>query len=149
MSKRKDIITSIGAVIVVAIVVFFVARKDLAQRNASAPAAGTSPPTAPAAATSTFVVKYTNKGFEPATLKISGGSTVIFENKSSRIVRPASDPHPAHTAYPETGECNGHAFDSCKPIPPGGQWIFTFEKIGAWRYHNHAQANEDGLVVVE
>ena len=40
-------------------------------------------------------------GFEPSTLTVEKGTTVIFRNDEVRDRWPASDPHPAHDLYPE------------------------------------------------
>jgi len=89
----------------------------------------------------TYVVTYLSSGFSPSTLTIKAGDTVTFKNSCSKDVWPASDPHPTHSDYP--------AFDPGKAIPPGGEWSFTFTKVGTWGYHNHLQPGQIGTIIVQ
>lgn len=102
-------------------------------------------PQVPAAVT----VAYTDAGFSPATVTVANGGTVTFQNNSSRAFRPASDPHPAHSGYPEPGTCNGHSFDPCGAVPVGAMWSFTFHASGTWGYHDHMNSGKKGMVVVK
>lgn len=87
------------------------------------------------------VVKFTDNGFEPATLTVSSGDTVKFENDSSDDFWPASNVHPTHLLYP--------GFDAKKPVLPGDSYSFTFEKKGKWGYHNHLTPDVQGTIVVK
>ena len=87
------------------------------------------------------VVKITDDGFEPATLTVSSGDTVTFENDSSDDSWPASDVHPTHQDYP--------GFDAKKPLLPGDSYSFTFTKTGTWGYHNHLEPDVKGTIVVQ
>ncbi|WP_428117763.1 cupredoxin domain-containing protein [Candidatus Poriferisodalis sp.] len=88
-----------------------------------------------------WVATYTAAGeFEPERLDILAGDTVTWVNESERGVWPASNIHPTHEILPE--------FDSLREIPPGESWSFTFAEHGYWRYHNHSDGAEAGLVVV-
>lgn len=93
-------------------------------------------------------VNYTDAGFSPASATIRNGGTVTFKNDSSRAFRPASDPHPAHGGYPESGTCRGYSFDPCGAVPVGALWSFTFHTSGTWGYHDHMNASKKGTVVV-
>lgn len=104
--------------------------------------------TQPAASQNAFVA-YTAAGFSPQTLTVPAGTTVTFVNQGTAFFRPASDPHPTHTGYPETGGCAGIAFDSCAPVGPGMAWSFKFDKKGAWSYHNHLNPSETGTIIVQ
>jgi plastocyanin len=42
------------------------------------------------------VVHVTDKGFEPESVEIRSGDTVVFENVEQQAHWPASDPHPTH-----------------------------------------------------
>jgi plastocyanin len=78
--------------------------------------------------------------FAPSRVEILAGQSVRFVNASESAVRPASHIHPTHAIYPE--------FDSGRSIPAGESWTFRFERPGYWRYHNHLDAPQTGLVVV-
>lgn len=93
-------------------------------------------------------VIYGDGGFSPNTLTIRKGATITFQNSSTHDMRPASDPHPAHTNYPTTGGCVGSTFDSCRTIKPGGNWSFEFDEVGTWKYHNHLNPSDTGTVIV-
>jgi len=89
-----------------------------------------------------ITVRYTSTGFSPATFTVNKGETVRFINETTGRMSVASDPHPTHTIYPE--------FDQYKTSARGqSTFDFTFEKIGTWGYHNHAQASHTGTVIVQ
>lgn len=60
----------------------------------------------------------------------------------------ASNPHPAHTGYPEGGGCRASDFDECHGDAPGAQWSFTFNVAGTWGYHNHLDLSVGGGTVI-
>ena len=60
-------------------------------------------------------------------------------NGSRVPVWPASNIHPTHEVL--------SSFDPLEAIPPGESWTFTFVDNGYWRYHNHIDPSETGLVV--
>ncbi len=95
------------------------------------------------------VVTYTDKGFEPAQVTIRKGSAVTFMNRSSMPMRPAADPHPAHTGYPVPGGCVASLLDSCQNIAPGTGWSFRFDAAGTWGYHDHLRPSFKGVVAVK
>ena len=86
-------------------------------------------------------VSYQDDGFHAPVVYIKLGSTVVFQNNSSRGMWIASAPHPTHTAYPE--------FDQKKSVARGGLYTFIFTKVGAWKYHNHMMPEQTGTVVVQ
>ncbi len=88
----------------------------------------------------TVVVHVTDEGFEPRLVEIGPGDTVSFENVGDKAHWPASDDHPMHTGYP--------GFDPKKPVAPGAEWSFTFDKPGKWAYHDHMNPYLEGEVVV-
>lgn len=85
-------------------------------------------------------VKYTNNGFMPDTLAVTVGTTVTFINESSGPMWVASNPHPTHT------DLSG--FDELQSVDRGGSYNYTFQKPGTWKYHNHVNAGDGGMVVV-
>ncbi len=79
-------------------------------------------------------------GFSPTQVTIKKGETVAFKNFSDVDMWPASDSHPLHDEYA--------LFDPHMPIKPGDQWIFTFNEVGEWGFHDHLRSNRTGKVIV-
>ena len=95
------------------------------------------------------IVEIFSYGFLPGTLRIKAGESVTFINKDSLEHWPASDIHPTHNLYPESGGCIGSKFDACRGLKPGESWSFTFNKKGTWEYHDHLHSNLRGTIIVE
>ena len=87
------------------------------------------------------VVHVTEKGFEPESVKVRTGETVVFENMDDEGHWPASDSHPTHEEHP--------AFDPKKPVQPSTEWSFTFDEPGKYEYHDHMNPYLMGEVIVE
>lgn len=87
------------------------------------------------------VISYTDSGFSPKSITVKSGDTVVFKNESSRGMWVASAPHPMHTDYPE--------FDAKKVYAKEEMYSFTFQKVGAWKFHNHVNPMDFGSVTVE
>ena len=87
------------------------------------------------------VVRMTKNGFEPEEIKIKKGQTIIWVNEDADFHWPASNLHPTHEIYTE--------FDSRKPLAPGKRWVFTFDKAGEWRCHDHLNPRLRCIVRVE
>ena len=104
---------------------------------------------------SNIVVIYSDSGYSPATVIVKKGDTVVFDNKSSKMMWTASAVHPTHRAYPGSGieMCGTNTlvaiFDACRGYGLSESWGFKFKEIGIWKYHNHMQANHTGTIVVE
>jgi plastocyanin len=88
-----------------------------------------------------MMITYTDTGFSPSSLTIKNGQTVAFKNESAGDMWVASAPHPTHTDYPE--------FDAKKAYKSGESYSFTFNKVGTWKFHNHAKPTNFGSVTVE
>jgi|GEM_PF-1638031 len=86
-------------------------------------------------------LSYTPTGFTPASTTLSLGSTIKFVNNSAIPMWIASGPHPEHTLYPE--------FDAKTAVPQGAAYSFTFNKKGAFTYHNHLNPGHVGTVEVQ
>lgn len=98
------------------------------------------PPLTPTPVTHTM--NYTDSCYSPVNLTIKKGDTVKFVNTaSSRSMWPASNNHPSHTLYSE--------FDASGSIAPGGTYSFTFNKTGAWGYHDHLRSSCTGVITVQ
>ena len=89
----------------------------------------------------TSVVIYRDAGFSPSVLHVKRGTTVTFRNESNTELWVASNPHPAHTDYPEV--------NSTGMLQPGQEYKFTFTRVGTWGFHNHLKPAETGTVSVE
>lgn len=86
-------------------------------------------------------VDYDGMQFDPSSVTIAVGDTVVFRNKSQGDFWPASNPHPTHSDYP--------GFDARKNIGPGQTYEFTFNKVGRWSFHNHLSPSIGGIIIVE
>lgn len=86
------------------------------------------------------IIVRTDQGFVPDEVTIKQGQTVLWKNESKNFDWPASNIHPTHGIYPE--------FDPKRPIAPGEEWSFKFDRIGSWQFHDHLQANILGKVNV-
>lgn len=106
-------------------------------------------PSPTATAPTTATVTYDGNSFSPSTATIKKGGTVTFKGTSNMWV--ASAPHPTHEGYSGTTrsqhcpDTSGTAFDECAP---GAWYIFTFQKVGTWGYHDHMNASSFGKVIV-
>ncbi|MBI5794193.1 S-layer homology domain-containing protein [Candidatus Uhrbacteria bacterium] len=89
----------------------------------------------------TDIVGYTSEGFTPAVLHVKPGTTVTFKNDSGEMLWVASNPHPAHTGY--------GGFDAGRTSGQGGVYLFTFNRIGTFSYHNHLRPSLTGTIIVE
>ncbi len=103
--------------------------------------------TAPISAT----VIYNGDSFAPSSVTIRKGGTVKWVNTSGGKMWVASAQHPTHGVYNGTSrtehcpDSTGTAFDQCVG---GGDYSFTFDKVGTWSYHDHINSNLFGKVVV-
>ncbi len=86
-------------------------------------------------------ISITEKGFEPATIKVTAGAKVVWTNKDIRPHWPASALHPTHNLLP--------GFDALQGLSEGESYSFVFEKAGTWKYHDHLNPGLVGVVEVE
>lgn len=89
----------------------------------------------------TVTIRMSAAGFEPKNITISLGDTVRFVNENTVPHWPASALHPTHEIYP--------AFDPKMPIESGSEWVFTFDRKGIWRFHDHLYPMMGGAITVE
>ncbi len=85
-------------------------------------------------------VKLTDKGFDPKTITIKVGTTVTWTNETDEQMWVASALHPTHLELP--------GFDQLTSSGKGSTYTYTFVKAGTWKYHNHVNASQFGVVVV-
>lgn len=88
-----------------------------------------------------LTVRLTENGFEPKEITVKSGVSVTFVNDSTKGMWVASDAHPTHQVLP--------GFDQKKSVSTGGTYIYTFEKIGTWKFHNHVSSEMTGTVIVK
>ena len=85
-------------------------------------------------------ISFSKAGFSPKKIVVREGTEVGFINESEEGFWPASNIHPLNDLYPE--------FDPKKPLAKGNKWLFRFEKVGEWGYHDHLNPNFSGTVIV-
>lgn len=85
-------------------------------------------------------IRYTNEGYVPANITVKAGTMVMFVNESDQDMWVASNGHPAHTDLP--------TFDQFEFSPKGSQYIYTFDQVGSWKYHDHIAPVYGGVVTV-
>ncbi len=103
----------------------------------------------PPAAELKNVVRITASGFEPRSLTVKVGEAVTWVNEDASPRRPASNAHPTHNIYPEGGGCQGSKVDACVNLNTGDSWSFTFNRVGAWNYHDHITPSFTGTIIVQ
>lgn len=86
-------------------------------------------------------VRYTNNGFEPSKLTVPVGTMVEFINQSDEEMWVASNMHPSHEILA--------TFDQFKGAGKGQSYMYTFDKKGAWPYHDHINPALEGVIIVE
>jgi plastocyanin len=89
----------------------------------------------------TMEVIYTDSGFMPETITVKSGSTITFTNNSTKRMWVASDPHPVHTNY--------SGFDALKGYGQDETYLFTFDQVGTWNYHDHLNPSNKGIIIVK
>jgi plastocyanin len=101
------------------------------------------------------IIDITEFGFTPDEMAVKQGDAVIWVNKNQRKSWPASDAHPTHTLYPDSGinKCGtpeaAGIFDACKGLEENWTYIFVFREEGTWTYHDHLNPSFTGKIVVE
>ncbi|USN97308.1 MAG: hypothetical protein H6799_02955 [Candidatus Nomurabacteria bacterium] len=155
MGKRKKVLLSTSALLVTlisgAVIVNFVLSQDdtkpqSTRQQEDVVSQSTEPAIEPSQTeeNSILTINYGEDGYQPRMLQVKKGQTVKFTTTSEVPNWVASNPHPAHTDYPEfdTGQILG-------TLPaPGDETEFTFDKVGGWGFHNHNQQGHTGTIVV-
>ncbi len=99
----------------------------------------------------TATITYSAEGFSPKEITIKKGGTVTWKNESGIKMWVASAMHPSHIVYSGTSRqehCPDTANTSFDQCAGGDDYSFTFDKAGAWGYHDHNNANFFGKVNV-
>lgn len=127
----------VGVVIYAAIYFLFIAKKSSYVNPNSATVSPTQSANSTIAEASIFL---TPTGFNPSSLTIKTGATVIWTNQSGAPGNISSDPHPIHTDYPPLNLGN---FDA------GATLSLSFPAPGTYKYHNHLQPSQSGTIIVK
>jgi plastocyanin len=86
-------------------------------------------------------VRITEDGFQPQTLKVKAGTTIVWTNDDTEPHRVAANPYPSHKSLPELDSKTG--FDT------KGTYRFTFNKPGTFGYHDELNPGNNGTIIVE
>ncbi len=89
----------------------------------------------------TFILTYTDNGFQPSFIAVRSGDIVKFRNQSTVGMWVASNPHPTHSDYSE--------FDQRRSVNANAEYSFTFTKVGVWGFHNHEKSNHQAVISVD
>jgi len=92
-------------------------------------------------AAKTYIITYTDNGFQPSFLAVRVNDIVKFRNQSTVGMWIASNPHPTHSDYPE--------LDQRASVNAGGEYTFTFKKVGVWGFHNHIKLSTQAVISVD
>lgn len=125
-----------------------VQQTSTATTSSTSASAGAATNSAPSTATVTF----DGSSFSPSNVTIAQGDTVTFVSNGGQFWV-ASDPHPIHNGYDGTtlqqhcaaGYAGPAPFDECAP---GSTFVFMFNKVGTWGYHDHLDHSAMGTVTV-
>lgn len=129
----------IGGLIYAAIYYFYFGRKGASPYGAAyMPQAITSP--IPTQTTNQQTITVTSSGFQPGSLTVKAGETVVWSNQTGNTSNVSSAPHPAHTDYPPL---------NLGDIAPGASVSLTFPAAGTYKYHNHLNPSQFGSITVQ
>ncbi|WP_347720624.1 cupredoxin domain-containing protein [Candidatus Nanohalovita haloferacivicina] len=101
--------------------------------------------------TNATVVEYSSSGFQPSTVTVEQGETVMWASTGPSMWI-GSDQHPSHTEYSGTSldeHCQNGESDTFDQCETSQTYSFTFNQTGEWSYHNHVRPGDTGTVIVE
>lgn len=129
----------------VVVVVVLVAGYLLLSNRSSAPQNNTQTEQAPAETSEMIdsketTVTVTESGYEPATITVSPGDSVVWLNQSGGVANVSSDNHPTHLRFP---------FLNLGNFEDGQTVSVVFEESGTFSYHDHLTPSRTGTVVVK
>jgi plastocyanin len=81
-------------------------------------------------------IRLTDNGFSPMTITVKINTQVTFTNNSKKNM------------WITTDQQTLVGFNQQKSVPNGGVYQYTFAKVGTWKYYNHIQPDQSGIVVV-
>ncbi len=123
----------IGALVYGVIYYFFLGKKSASPYQATASQT-------PAQTTSQSTITITPSGFQPSSLTVKAGETIVWSNQSGDIGNVSSSPHPTHTDYPPL---------NLGDIAPGASASLVFPTAGTYKYHNHLNPGQFGSITVQ
>lgn len=151
---RKNLLVIIIALLLLIVIGVVIPYIQVRNREKKSPQNTTNIPSQ----TQNVNITYTNKGFEPNSMRIPSGTTVVWTNVSDKLMWIGSDPHPSHTDLPgfdQRGtDSNVPHDDTFKLIPhveahsTDSVYAYTFIKVGIWDYHNHLSPGDRGEIIV-
>lgn len=122
-------------------------KEDVSSKASPAPSAQTDNKPAPAnnnqtndTASTDNTITYGNDGFSPGSMTVKSGSKITVANNSSKTLQFDSNPHPQHTEDPEL---------NIGIIKAGESKTITVAQTGSHGYHNHLNADDTGVLIVE
>ena len=146
----------IGGIVAIMVIIggWFLLSSTPAQAPATTQTPVTTNTTTTVVPSADTTIIYNDQGFSPSSIIVPLGATVTFVNQSARSMWVASAMHPTHILYSGTSleqhcpDTNNAAFDQCAAVAQGDAFSFTFNKEGAWKYHNHTSGGDRGTVTV-
>ena len=84
-------------------------------------------------------VTLTSSGFTPQSITVKAGTKVTWTNNSGTTATVDSAAHPTHLVYPLLNLGN---------FVSGETLSLVFDQPGTYKYHNHLDASQTGVVVV-
>lgn len=91
------------------------------------------------ASSQTNNVTLTSSGFTPQSITVKVGTKVTWTNNSGTTATVDSAAHPTHLVYPLLNLGN---------FVSGETLSLVFDQPGTYKYHNHLDASQTGVVVV-
>lgn len=86
------------------------------------------------------IITYRDSGFSPPVLRTTSGTRITIENKSSKDLEFASNPHPSHADNPEL---------NTDVMAPGDSAAIVITNRGTWGYHNHLDPGHTGRIILD
>ncbi len=135
-TNRKSL-TMLSVVVVAIVLILVVSFAVYHKRNTNRATTVTNSTVLPATQ-----VTITANGFNPATISVKKGQTVIWTSRDTSPHQPASDPYPAEDALP--------GFVDEAALTKGETYGFKFDQTGTFTYHDHLNPLQlKGTVIVK
>lgn len=139
----KVILGIVAALAVVGVGIVFLGRPQSTQSQnqpTGQPTQSESSTPAGSATIPTVNVTLTPSGFAPQNLIVTVGTRIVWTNNSGASATVNSAVHPTHLVYPAL---NLGSFGN------GETLSLVFDQPGTYKYHNHLNAGQTGVVVAE
>ncbi len=113
--------------------------QEVSNQQTTSPAASQSGDASKAEKREAITITVTKEGFSPAAVTVKQNTIVTWLNKSGGLVTVNSAVHPTHLVYPpiNLGE-----------FKDGSSVQLTFDKPGVFKYHDHLNPSQTGVVTV-